>query len=156
MEWENIIYQNYNKFCNCFFCISCFFFYYRIVGKLNIKDKPNHRSSHSRDTIRGGGILFFLALLFFYFLQDLQYPYFVVASALIYIISFVDYRKGLSSKIRLPFQFIAIFSMYYQLGISFSPVWLLPLLMIVGVLFINVYNFMDGINGITGLYSISV
>ena len=34
-------------------------FYFRIADKCNIIDKPNERSSHTRITLRGGGIIFF-------------------------------------------------------------------------------------------------
>ena len=32
--------------------------YFRIADKCNIIDKPNERSSHTRITLRGGGIIF--------------------------------------------------------------------------------------------------
>ncbi|EXY95158.1 hypothetical protein M081_2734 [Bacteroides fragilis str. 3998 T(B) 4] len=35
-------------------------FYFRIADKCNIIDKPNERSSHTRITLRGGGIIFYL------------------------------------------------------------------------------------------------
>ena len=31
-------------------------FYFRVAARLNIIDKPNLRSSHTRITLRGGGI----------------------------------------------------------------------------------------------------
>ena len=130
--------------------------YIKIAERFNIIDKPNHRSSHTKNTIRGGGILFLVALLIFYAVSGFQYTYFVMGTFLIALISFIDDLKTLSSKIRLPFQFIAVFSVFYQVGISVFPVYLIPLLLVFGVGFINIYNFMDGINGITGLYSIAV
>lgn len=36
--------------------------YFRIAGHFNIVDKPNERSSHSRVTIMGGGIVFVSAV----------------------------------------------------------------------------------------------
>jgi len=36
-------------------------FYFKIADKFNIIDKPNERSSHDYITIRGGGIVFWLA-----------------------------------------------------------------------------------------------
>lgn len=33
-------------------------FYFKISDKCSIIDKPNHRSSHSTTTLRGGGIIF--------------------------------------------------------------------------------------------------
>jgi UDP-N-acetylmuramyl pentapeptide phosphotransferase/UDP-N-acetylglucosamine-1-phosphate transferase len=44
--------------------------YFRIADKYNIIDRPNERSSHDYITIRGGGIVFWLAALL-YFLHSL-------------------------------------------------------------------------------------
>ncbi|GAL76269.1 undecaprenyl-phosphate N-acetylglucosaminyl 1-phosphate transferase [Nonlabens ulvanivorans] len=41
------------------------FIYYKLADRFNIIDKPNHRSSHTQITIRGGGIIFYIALLIF-------------------------------------------------------------------------------------------
>ena len=38
-------------------------FYFHIADKYNIIDKPNKRSSHTRITLRGGGIIFYLGAL---------------------------------------------------------------------------------------------
>lgn len=130
--------------------------YILIAERFNIVDKPNHRSSHIQTTIRGGGVLFLAALVLFYVCNGFQYTYFVIGTFLIALISFIDDLKTLSSNIRLPFQFIAIFSVLYQLGITVLPIYLIPIVLVLGVAFINIYNFMDGINGITGLYSIAV
>jgi len=130
--------------------------YVKIAEKYNIIDKPNHRSSHSLATIRGGGILFLVAVLIFFFTNDFQYPYFVLGVLIIAIVSFIDDIRTLTSKLRLPFQFIAVGLVLFQLSMGVESLWLFPLLLIIGVLFLNSFNFMDGINGITGLYSIAV
>ena len=44
-------------------------FYFRVADKFNIIDKPNERSSHSRITLRGGGIIFYFGALA-YFLSN--------------------------------------------------------------------------------------
>ena len=36
--------------------------YFKIADKFNIIDKPNQRSSHTRIVLRGGGIIFTIAL----------------------------------------------------------------------------------------------
>ena len=130
--------------------------YIRIADRFNIIDKPNHRSSHKNITVRGGGVLFFFALLLFFINSNFQYPFLILGVSLIAIVSFIDDIISLDSKIRLLFQIIALILMLIQL---FSPVddWgLIILFVTVGVGFVNIYNFMDGINGITGLYSLSV
>ncbi|MDV7187785.1 glycosyltransferase family 4 protein [Lutibacter sp. TH_r2] len=130
--------------------------YLKIATKFNIVDNPNFRSSHTIPTIRGGGILFLIAVLAFFISSNFQYPYFVAGLTSIAIVSFLDDILTLSAKLRLPFQFLAIGLVLYQLAIFSSPLWIIALVLIVAVAFINIYNFMDGINGITGLYSLAV
>jgi len=139
-----------------FTLLTLSFVYLKVAKFFNIVDKPNHRSSHSVSTVRGGGVLFYFAILLFYFINNFQYPYFVIGITLIAFVSFIDDIKTLTSTIRLPFQFLAIGLCLYQIGISINDLPILLPLLIIGVGFINIYNFMDGINGITGLYSISV
>ncbi len=130
------------------------FIYLKLADKFNIIDKPNHRSSHTSPTIRGGGILFYLGILIFFVLSGFQYPYFFIGVSLIAFVSFIDDIITLSSSVRLPFQFLAVGLSFYEIGIipEFG-LWTVPFL-ILGVGLINEYNFMDGINGITGFYSI--
>jgi UDP-N-acetylmuramyl pentapeptide phosphotransferase/UDP-N-acetylglucosamine-1-phosphate transferase len=40
--------------------------YFRIADKFNIIDKPNHRSSHTQITLRGGGIIFPIAFVLYF------------------------------------------------------------------------------------------
>lgn len=127
--------------------------YLKLAERFNIIDKPNHRSSHVTPTIRGGGVLFYIAILIFYVTSGYQYSYFVLGVSLIAIVSFIDDIVMLSSTIRLPFQFVAIALCLFQIGCTLDDIFIMIPLLIFGVGFINIYNFMDGINGITGLYS---
>lgn len=130
--------------------------YIKVAQKYDIVDNPNFRSSHTTPTIRGGGILFFIAMAAFFIGSKFQYPYFFIGVSSIALVSFIDDIKTLSAKIRLPFQFFAVALVVYQ-AIGFNePLLLIGVLLVIGVGFINIYNFMDGINGITGLYSIAV
>jgi len=132
------------------------FVYKFIAVRYKIIDKPNHRSSHTKPTIRGGGIIFSIAILLFFFLNDYEYPYFVLGVFLISVISFLDDIYTLSSKIRFPFQILAIFLILYQVDLPFFPSYLFFIYFIFGIGVINMFNFMDGINGLTGIYSLSV
>lgn len=138
-------------------CIILAFLYIKIAEKFNIVDKPNHRSSHSIPTIRGGGVLFYFAILIYFIYSKFQYPFFFIGTTIIALVSYIDDLISLSSKLRLVFQVIAIFLVLYQITIigDLSGL-LLFLFFIIGIGFINIYNFMDGINGITGFYSLSV
>mgnify|MGYP006083333445 FL=1 len=130
--------------------------YLKLAIKFKIIDKPNQRSSHTKITVRGGGIVFTIAIILFSFLNDYQYPYFLLGVLLISIVSFLDDIFTLSSKIRFPFQFLAVFLVLFQVGVAFNPFLLFLFFLIVGVGIINMFNFMDGINGLTGMYSLVV
>ena len=131
-------------------------FYFRIADKCNIIDKPNERSSHTRITLRGGGIIFYLGALAYFLTNQFEYPWFMLALTLITFISFVDDIRSTSQGLRLVFHFTAMALMFYQWGLlSLSWCWIIIALIIcTGI--INAYNFMDGINGITGGYSLVV
>ena len=127
--------------------------YFKIADKFNIIDKPNERSSHTGIIIRGGGIIFTLGVLLYAVFFKLPYPWFIGGLALISTISFIDDTRELSSKVRIIIHFIAMSMMLYQLELNNYPLWhgILALIICTGI--INAYNFMDGINGITGGYS---
>jgi putative phosphate transferase len=131
--------------------------YFRIADKCNIIDKPNERSSHSKVVLRGGGIIFLIGTWVWSFFYGFQYPWMLVAVTLAAGISFVDDIYSLPDSVRLVVQFVAMFLMFYQFGIlDWQSWWMILLALIVCVGISNAYNFMDGINGITGGYSIAV
>lgn len=136
--------------------IICAIVYLKLATKFNIVDNPNFRSSHTTPTIRGGGILFYIAVLCYFVASGFEAPYFVIGVSAIAIVSFLDDILTLSAKLRLPFQFLAIGLVLYQLHVFELPLLVIVTTAVVGVAFINVFNFMDGINGITGMYSIAV
>lgn len=131
-------------------------FYFRIADKCNIIDKPNERSSHTRITLRGGGIIFYFGVLAYFLTSHFEYSWFMLALTLITFISFVDDIRSTSQVLRLVFHFSAMALMFYQWGLFSLPWWTLFVALIVCTGIINAYNFMDGINGITGGYSLVV
>ena len=140
--------------------------YFKIADKYNIIDKPNYRSAHTNITLRGGGIIFPLAFLLFlgktFFngsnVASLQ-SYIIFGTGLLTIsaISFIDDILDLSTKIRLVFHFLSVtLLLYFVQAFQLLPIWVIPILYVVIIGILNAYNFMDGINGMTGLYSITV
>ena len=130
--------------------------YFKVANHFDIIDKPNERSSHTRITLRGGGIIFYIGVLFYFALEGFQYPWFFAGLTLIAGISFADDIRPQSSKLRLVIHFVAMALMFYQWNL-FSLSWyftIFALIFCTGIL--NAYNFMDGINGITGVYSMVV
>ncbi len=147
--------------------------YFRIADKFNIIDKPNNRSSHTKIVLRGGGVIFsFGAILWMVatilapsvlWLSGFQtesistYLPFFIGLMLVSSISFIDDVHPLPDSLRLVVQFTAMFLMFWSLDIlHWNMWWVVFLALIVSVGATNVYNFMDGINGITGGYSFAV
>lgn len=139
--------------------------YFRIADKYNIIDKPNHRSAHTEITLRGGGIIFPVAFILFAIIHSVNhsltepfnYLIFGIGLLLISVISFIDDVIDLSSKIRIVFHFVAVTLLLWSINaFQVLPVWLVifSYIMIIGIL--NAYNFMDGINGMSGLYSMVI
>lgn len=131
--------------------------YFRIADKCNIIDKPNERSSHTRIVLRGGGIIFTIGLWIWSAFFGFQYPWLLAAVTLAAGISFVDDIRSLPDGVRLVAQFLAMGMMFWQLDMIHLDLWwavILALIVCVGAT--NIYNFMDGINGITAGYSLAI
>lgn len=131
--------------------------YFKIADHFNIIDKPNERSSHTRVVIRGGGIIFLLGLWIWSAFFGFQYPWLLVAVTLVAGISFVDDILSLPDSVRLVAQFTAMGLMFWELDMIHPNLWwavILALIVCVGAT--NIYNFMDGINGITPAYSLAI
>lgn len=131
--------------------------YFKIANKYNIIDKPNERSSHTEITLRGGGIIFWFAALL-YFVQHIQSNFlFFTGITLVSLVSFWDDIQSLPNKARISIHFAAITLIFYDLDLfMLLPIGQIIIAYIVAVGIINAYNFMDGINGITGLYTLVV
>lgn len=131
--------------------------YFRVADRLNIIDRPNLRSSHKTITLRGGGIVFLFALWLYAACFGFPYVWFIAGATLIAAISFADDVSSVPNRFRIVVHFIAMLMMFHQLGILTLSQWPAVLVaLIVCTYIINAYNFMDGINGITGGYSLVV
>jgi UDP-N-acetylmuramyl pentapeptide phosphotransferase/UDP-N-acetylglucosamine-1-phosphate transferase len=127
--------------------------YFKIADHFNIIDRPNIRSSHNSITLRGGGVIFTISIIIWFFSYGFQLPYFLIGLIAITLISFLDDILTLNNKIRLIVHLSAVALLLIQWNLfSFHWYWLvIALVFVIGT--INAYNFMDGINGITGSYS---
>lgn len=141
----------------------------------NIVDVPNHRSSHNAPTPKGGGVaIATLSLVGFaivtatMFTNDLPIRgaiAYVGCAALIAVISWFDDLRELSAKARFASHatgsIFAILTLGYFDAITLPFVgvvnigWLgIPLTFIWIVGLTNIYNFMDGIDGLAGMQSV--
>jgi UDP-N-acetylmuramyl pentapeptide phosphotransferase/UDP-N-acetylglucosamine-1-phosphate transferase len=131
--------------------------YFRIADKFNIIDKPNQRSSHSQITIRGGGVIFPVAAILsgLFFKAGLNTWILIAAIVAISIVSFWDDVNSLPNRVRVLVHLLSVTALLYATqAFSLLPWWsiIMAYILIIGT--INAYNFMDGINGITGVYSL--
>jgi len=130
--------------------------YFRVANHFNIIDKPNERSSHTRITLRGGGMVFYIGILLYFALEGYQYPWFFLGLTLISLVSFADDIQPQSNILRLIVHFTAMALLFYQWGLFELPWYYTLIALVVCTGILNAYNFMDGINGITGAYSLVI
>ncbi|GAA4406140.1 glycosyltransferase family 4 protein [Nibrella viscosa] len=128
--------------------------YLRLASRLGIVDKPNERSSHTDLPIRGGGVLFWFAALGAFVYSQFAHPFFFAGLTVVTLISFLDDLYTLPNRYRLLGQCLGVWLMLWQTGVWPVAGWVYLPVLIVGVGILNAYNFMDGINGITALYSL--
>ncbi len=128
--------------------------YFKIADTYNIIDKPNSRSSHTSITLRGGGIIFPIAISIAFLLGYVSWAV-TLAVILVAVVSFIDDIKPLSQLPRFISHFIAVGLVFYELNLFYEPFWLLPIVFVLLIGWVNAFNFMDGINGITVLYALT-
>ena len=132
--------------------------YIRIARLYQIVDVPNKRSSHSMPTIRGGGIVVLLSILLYFSwpAAEVFSLYLLTSIFMVAIISFIDDIKSLPTRLRMVVHLIAVSLLFIELNIfnSYSVLFVaFWYLLVIG--YLNIYNFMDGINGITFLNALA-
>lgn len=127
--------------------------YFRLANHYKIVDKPNERSLHLKATIRGGGVIFPIAIAIYFFVFNYPSFPFLLGLISVSVIGFLDDVKSLKSLTRFMVQSLAIGLMIYDLGIFSQYWWISVVTFVVVTGTLNAYNFMDGINGLTAGYS---
>ncbi|MGV8925497.1 MAG: MraY family glycosyltransferase [Ewingella sp.] len=140
--------------------------------KNNVIDVPNQRSSHSVPTPRGGGVAivvsFLIGLVVLFMLgliSTSQLFSLSIAGSITAIVGFLDDHGHIAARWRLLMHFMAGAAGLYFLGqfpiidlfgYEFSAGWagmLFGLIYLAWML--NLYNFMDGINGLASIEAIT-
>lgn len=137
-----------------FLLIGIELIYFQIADKYNIIDKPNSRSSHSDITLRGGGIIFPIAMTIAFFMGYVSWPV-TLAVVLVAVVSFIDDIEPLSQLPRFASHILAVGLVFYDFPVFSEVLWVLPIVFVLMIGWINAFNFMDGINGITVLYALT-
>lgn len=142
----------------------------RILADRGILDLPNQRSSHQRATPRGGGIAVVAAILVGFgilILAGQSLPpgigAVIVITLVIAGVSWADDVHGLPAWLRFGLQAACVGASIYLLPVPVPgilvglPGWTQHVVMgLAWLWFINLYNFMDGIDGITGIETLVV
>jgi Fuc2NAc and GlcNAc transferase len=127
------------------------------IKKFAIHDHPNERSAHAIPVPTGGGVAivvtFYLGTTFLY-IQGMvaENLFFALLGGLILAgVSFVDDMVELSPLLRLFAQFFSLLIAFYFLEIATQFPWYMTGLFFIALLWlINLYNFLDGIDGYAG------
>lgn len=130
--------------------------YMKLADRWGIVDIPHHQSSHTGTVVRGGGVIFYFAFLLWSLFHGFLWYGVLIGLTVLVIVSLVDDIRGVSPRVRLLSQFIAFLILFYHTGLIQMPCYVILILSIACVGAVNIYNFMDGINGMTGGYSLIV
>ncbi len=141
----------------------------RWLRRRAVWDLPNTRSSHSEATPRGGGIAVMAAILacgavWLALVFDPSASLALLGAAVLALVSWLDDRRqgGLPAGLRLTAQAVAVGMVLALLPAEARIAGWLPLWVeragcfLAWLWFTNLFNFMDGINGITGTEMVSV
>jgi UDP-N-acetylmuramyl pentapeptide phosphotransferase/UDP-N-acetylglucosamine-1-phosphate transferase len=131
-----------------------------------IVDIPNARSLHQQPTPLSGGIAMLVAFLLtsvvtclVYMPQNQYILWICVAVFAVATISFLDDYRSVSAVYRLLVHFAAAFLLLFQtdlwitswdfagIHVAFTPFWQFSLSLLLVIWMINLYNFMDGMDG---------
>lgn len=132
--------------------------------ELGLYNEVNERSSHKTPTPRGGGYAFVVitslfSLIWLYFADSLEHQTYITTLTLsgmcIAYLGWLDDRYNISAKLRFSCQLMAVGLCVYTfptvLG-EFMPLYAEKIIITLAwVWFINLYNFMDGIDGIAAV-----
>jgi UDP-N-acetylmuramyl pentapeptide phosphotransferase/UDP-N-acetylglucosamine-1-phosphate transferase len=134
-----------------------------IAQKKSLMDIPNERSSHTIPTPRGGGlsiaITWFVAIAYLFYEGEIEEGLFVAlfSGILLCVISFIDDIYTLKALPRfLVHALVSALGLYFvggvgEINLGFAVIpdsWILNFIAFIGIIwFINLFNFIDGIDG---------
>lgn len=113
-------------------------------------DLPNHRSLHEKPVPRTGGWALLSGCALALVLSPTVLPVSTFAGfGLLLSVSAVDDLRHVSARVRLPVHLLAVALVVAGLPQPLAW-WWYPLLLAAGVWVVNLYNFMDGMDGLAG------
>ncbi|KAB0659442.1 MraY family glycosyltransferase [Burkholderia diffusa] len=112
-------------------------------------DVPNDRSLHTLPTPRAGAWGVVPVAGVGIWMADSEFHWIVALVAFLAIVSLVDDRRGLPARVRFSAHVAAV-AVLLSLYPSVQPWWVFLVIAFVLVWLINLYNFMDGADGLAG------
>jgi Fuc2NAc and GlcNAc transferase len=153
--FTNAFYKNFIYF---FICVLCLFFLIHTAKYIGLIDHPTDRSSHNKPTPSGGGLVLALIIILSNIKLVKICPEYFFGALLIAIIGLIDDIKPMMVVPRLIAQVLVVGFVVILLPLE-NPIRFIPInifkciIFLAGVWFINIYNFMDGIDGLAGGYA---
>ncbi|MDB9928220.1 undecaprenyl/decaprenyl-phosphate alpha-N-acetylglucosaminyl 1-phosphate transferase [Flavobacteriaceae bacterium] len=141
--------------------------------KLNLKDTPDIRSSHTIPVPTFGGVVFYISyILILFFAQSLDSNHvsitLIASISILFFTGLLDDLRNLSPKIKFLCQIIGVALLMFQPDFrilsfhGFMGIYEIPLYVSVGgsmfflLGLINAFNLIDGIDGLTGITGVIV
>lgn len=127
-----------------------------LAPKFSFLDAPGDRSSHSRPTPTSGGVAIILAVTIAVLVGEIDVsPTLAIAAWVLGITGFVDDRTPVSARAKLLIQFAMVGLLMANSVEGNAGFWLLMLTLSIPVVgMINMFNFMDGIDGMAAQQAI--
>lgn len=130
----------------------------RQAPRMGLVQAPNARSSHTKPTPRGGGLAIAVAVVLAAAILGL-WPA-AALTALIAALGFADDLHDLSPALRFPIQAVVFAALLWTtgalppialpFGLTLAGFTLAAIVLLIGLWWLNLFNFMDGIDGIAG------
>lgn len=144
----------------------------RFAHRFKMVNQPNERSLHSIPTPRGGGLAivtsWYIGIIILYCFDLIEQNLFfaLLSGIVLAIVSFLDDIIELKPLVRLAVQFATAILAFYFLGalrpliipsieINY-PLFIYPFAIVGVVWFINLFNFMDGVDGFASIEAIII
>jgi len=128
--------------------LACLFALLKTKLRFLAIDQPNERSLHTSVTPRTGGLAIMFGTLLTWLFIGISYEWIILPLALV-AISLIDDIRGLKARWRFLAQFL-VCAVFLALHPHHIAVWVMPIVLLAMVWMVNLYNFMDGSDGLAG------
>ncbi|MDZ4099879.1 MAG: glycosyltransferase family 4 protein [Methylophilaceae bacterium] len=132
------------------FSVTLFCLFVLLKTKLRFLaiDQPNERSLHTTITPRTGGLAIMAGILLTWLFIGVTYEWIILPLVLV-AVSLIDDIRGLKARWRFLAQFLVCMA-FLALHPHDIAVWMMPIVLLAMVWMVNLYNFMDGSDGLAG------